>query len=60
MDFNTNLTQFGRSRQKQSGSKLIGLVLSTDSLGFVRYSKFYNGNVSESETFEVMLNEVVC
>jgi hypothetical protein len=52
--------QFGRSKQKQSGSKLIGLALSIDSLGFVRYSKFYNGNVSEPETFEVMLNDVVC
>jgi hypothetical protein len=52
--------QFGRSKQKQSGSKLIGLALSIDSLGFVRYSKFYNGNVSEPETFEVMLSDVVC
>jgi hypothetical protein len=37
---------FGRSKQKQSGSKLIGLALSIDSLGFVRYSKFYEGNIS--------------
>lgn len=33
---------FGRSKQKQTGSKLIGLALSIDSLGFVRYSRFYN------------------
>jgi uncharacterized protein (DUF2249 family) len=51
--------QFGRSKQKQTGSRLIGLALSIDSLGFVRYSKFYNGNVSESGTFEHMLNDVV-
>lgn len=50
---------FGRSRQKQTGSKLIGLALSIDSLGFVRYSKFYDGNISEPETFEGMLNDVV-
>jgi hypothetical protein len=50
---------FGRSKQKQSGSKLIGLALSIDSLGFVRYSKFYNGNISEPETFEEMLKDVV-
>lgn len=49
---------FGRSKQKQSGSKLIGLALSIDSLGFVRYSKFYNGNVSEPATFEDMIKEV--
>lgn len=51
--------QFGRSKQKQTGSKLIGLALSIDSLGFVRYSRFYNGNVSEPGTFEDMLNDVV-
>jgi hypothetical protein len=49
---------FGRSKQKQSGSKLIGLALSIDSLGFVRYSKFYKGNVSEPGTFKEMLSDV--
>jgi hypothetical protein len=57
---NSKKAQFGRSKQKQSGSKLIGLALSIDSLGFVRYSKFYNGNVSEPDTFKAMLNDVVC
>jgi len=51
---------FGRSKQKQTGSKLIGLALSIDSMGFVRYSKFYNGNISEPETFEDMLRDVTC
>jgi len=50
---------FGRSKQKQMGSKLIGLALSIDSLGFVRYSRFYNGNISEPGTFGNMLVEVV-
>ena len=50
---------FGRSKQKQSGSKLIGLALSIDSLGFVRYSRFYDGNVSEPRTFDAMLGDVV-
>jgi len=49
---------FGRSKQKQSGSKLIGLALSIDSLGFVRYSKFYKGNISEPGTFENMIEDV--
>ncbi len=50
---------FGRSKQKQSGSKLIGLALSIDSLGFVRYSRFYKGNISEPGTFGAMLGDVV-
>lgn len=49
---------FGRSKQKQSGKRLIGLALSIDSLGFVRYSKIYEGNVSEPETFKLMLSDV--
>lgn len=56
----SNKADFGRSKQKQTGSKLIGLALSIDSLGFVRYSKFYNGNISEPETFEGMLDDVTC
>ena len=50
---------FGRSKQKQSGSKLIGLALSIDSLGFVRYSRLYKGNISEPGTFDAMLSDVV-
>ena len=56
----SNKAHFGRSKQKQTGSRLIGLALSIDSLGFVRYSRFYNGNVSEPETFEHMLSDVAC
>ncbi len=49
---------FGRSKQKQSGSKLIGLALSIDSIGAVRYSRFYKGNISEPGTFEAMIEDV--
>ena len=55
---NSKKAHFGRSKQKQSGSKLIGLALSIDSLGFVMYSKFYPGNISEPATFEAMLTDV--
>jgi hypothetical protein len=50
--------EFGRSKQKQSGKRLISLALSIDSLGFVRYSKTYEGNISEPETFKLMLSDV--
>jgi hypothetical protein len=50
--------KFGRSKQKQSGKRLISLALSIDSLGFVRYSKIYEGNISEPETFKLMLSDV--
>lgn len=50
--------EFGRSKQKQSGSKLIGLAISIDSMGFVKHNKFYKGNVSEPGTFKNMLSDV--
>jgi hypothetical protein len=50
--------KFGRSKQKRSDRRLVGLALAIDSLGFVRYSKIYGGNVSEPETFSLMLDDV--
>lgn len=35
------------------------MALSIDSLGFVRYSRFYKGNISEPGTFGAMLGDVV-
>ena len=49
---------FGRSKEKRKDCKLIGLALSIDSWGFVRYSKFYKGNISEPRTFSTMIEDV--
>ena len=49
---------FGRSKEKRKDCKLIGLALSIDSFGFVRYNKFYKGNVSEPGTFSNMIEDV--
>ncbi len=50
--------KFGKSKQKRSSNRLVGLALAIDGLGFVRYSKIYEGNVGEPQTFEVMLDDV--
>lgn len=50
--------KFGRSKQKRNDRRLIGLALAIDSLGFVKYSKIYKGNIGEPETFEIMLDDV--
>lgn len=41
--------KFGCSKQKRSDRRLVGLALAIDSLGFVRYSKIYEGNVRERD-----------
>jgi len=51
--------QFGRSKQKRNDRRLVGLALAIDGLGFVRYSKIYKGNISEPQTFSLMLDDVV-
>jgi hypothetical protein len=50
--------QFGRSKEKRSDCRLIGLALAIDQQGFVRYSQILPGNISEPETLAQMLNEV--
>lgn len=50
--------EFGRSKQKRNDRRLIGLALSIDSLGFVRHSQFYTGNISEPETFTDLIEAV--
>jgi hypothetical protein len=49
---------FGRSKQKRSDRKLIGLSLAIDSNGFVRHSQFYTGNISEPSTFNDLILSV--
>ena len=48
----------GRSKQKRNDRRLIGLALSIDSLGFVRHSQFYTGNISEPGTFLDLLESL--
>jgi len=50
--------EFGRSKQKRNDRRLIGLALSIDGLGFVRYSQFYSGNISEPGTFLDLINSL--
>lgn len=51
-------SKFGRSKQKRNDRRLIGLALAIDSLGSVRYSRILDGNASEPQTFEAMLDDV--
>ena len=46
---------FGRSKEKRSDCRLIGLSLVIDSIGFFRYSQLYPGNISEPSTLKDVL-----
>jgi len=47
--------RFGRSKQKRNDCRLITMALAIDSLGFVRGSQLWDGNVSEPATLEQIL-----
>jgi len=49
---------FGRSKQKRNDCRLISVSLTIDSLGFVRGSQFWDGNVSEPDTLKSMLDYI--
>lgn len=49
---------FGRSKEKRTDCRLIGLAMAIDSLGFVRHCQIYSGNISEPKTFKDMLDNV--
>ena len=55
---NSQKANFGRSKQKRNDRRLIGLALSIDELGFVRSSRFYNGNISEPGTFIDLITDL--
>lgn len=52
----SELAQFGRSKEKRSDAKLVSLALVTNAEGFVKYSKIYQGNISEPGTLLETVN----
>ncbi|HUX57433.1 MAG TPA: IS1634 family transposase [Bacteroidales bacterium] len=49
---------FGRSKEKRNDCRLIGLSLAIDSMGFLRYSQLYPGNISEPSTLKDVLGKI--
>jgi hypothetical protein len=50
--------KFGRPKQKRTDCRLVSLALTIDSLGFIRGSQFWDGNVSEPGTLQNMLDYI--
>lgn len=46
----SELAQFGRSKEKRSDAKLVSLALVVNAEGFVKYNKIYEGNIYEAHT----------
>lgn len=53
---NSQLAQFGRSKEKRSDCKLVSLALVVNAQGFVKYSKIYEGNIYEAHTLATIVD----
>ncbi len=51
-------SKFGRSKEKRSDAKLLALALVCNQEGFVKYSKIYEGNISEPATLCKTIDEL--
>jgi transposase len=54
----SKIAKFGRSKEKRSDAKLVSLALVTNGEGFVKYSKIYEGNISEPSTLAATIDSL--
>ena len=54
----SDLAQFGRSKEKRADAKLITLALVTNAEGFVKHSKIFKGNIADCKTLEDIVKEL--
>lgn len=54
----SKIARFGRSKEKRSDAKLVSLALVINAEGFVKYSKIYEGNISEPSTLQATIESL--
>mgnify|MGYP006294371989 FL=1 len=50
--------RFGKSKEKRSDCRLIVLAVVVNTNGFIKYSRFYKGNMSDDKTLPHLLDEL--
>ncbi len=50
--------KYGRSKEKRKDAKLLSLALVTNQAGFTKYSKIYQGNISDNKTLDEVIKEL--
>jgi predicted SprT family Zn-dependent metalloprotease len=54
----SNLAQFGRSKEKRSDAKLVVLAVVVNLEGFLKYSNIYQGNMADCKTLSDMIDNL--
>jgi len=55
---NSILAKHGRSKEKRNDAKLIVLALIVNQYGFLKYSDIFEGNTTDHETLELVINKL--
>ena len=55
---NSKLARFGRSKEKRSDAKIIVLALAINSLGFIKHNSIHEGNMSDSQNLNQVLEKI--
>lgn len=55
---NSQLAQYGRSKEKRSDAKLVVLALVVNIEGFIKYSSILEGNLTDSKTLSAMIEKL--
>lgn len=55
---NSDLAQFGRSKEKRTDAKLVVLAVVVNLEGFLKYSNIYQGNMADCKTLSDMIDNL--
>lgn len=55
---NSKKSKFARSKEKRSDAKIIALAAVINAEGFLKHSRIYEGNISDSDTLEQTIEEL--
>ena len=54
----SKLARFGRSKEKRSDCKIVSMAAVVNAEGFLKYSRIYQGNISDSKTLNNTIDEL--
>lgn len=54
----SKIAQFGRSKEKRGDAKIVAMAAVINAEGFLKYSRIYQGNISDSKTLNKTIEEL--
>ncbi len=55
---NSKIAQFGRSKEKRNDAKIVVLALVVNIEGFIKYSNIFEGNMADSQSLPLIIDEL--